>query len=133
MPQFESLTWRSSRLRLNSVQGVQNLQMYDMQINGHKLVAAALNPDAPVVRDAAEGIYGELLAQGVEVFFDDRDECPGVKFNDADLVGFPVRVVVGKRGVEQGQVELSLRRDREKTPVALADAVSKARELLDSA
>ncbi|OYW02347.1 MAG: hypothetical protein B7Z61_11655 [Acidobacteria bacterium 37-71-11] len=66
----------------------------------------------------------------MEVFYDDRDERPGVKFNDADLIGFPVRVVVGKKGVEQGQAELSLRRDRTKIPVSLADAVAKARELL---
>ena len=64
------------------------------------------------------------------MFYDDRDERPGVKFNDADLIGFPVRVVVGKKGVEQGQAELSLRRDRVKIPVPLGDAVAKARELL---
>ncbi len=67
------------------------------------------------------------------MFFDDRDERPGVKFNDADLIGFPVRVVVGKKGVEQGQAELSLRPDRVKLPVPLGEAVAKARELLDRA
>ena len=90
----------------------------------------ALNPDVPAVREAAERLYADLEAAGCEVFYDDRDERPGVKFNDADLIGFPVRVVVGKKGVEQGQAELSLRRDRVKTPVALADAVAKVRELL---
>jgi prolyl-tRNA synthetase len=92
----------------------------------------ALNPDVPAVRDAAERLYGELKATGCEVFFDDRDERPGVKFNDADLIGFPVRVVVGKKGVEQGQAELSLRRDQVKTPVALADACARAKELLET-
>jgi prolyl-tRNA synthetase len=91
----------------------------------------ALNPDQPAVREASEKIYTGLQEAGVEVFFDDRDERPGVKFNDADLIGFPVRLVVGKKGVEQGQAELSLRSDRVKTPVALADAVGKAKELLD--
>jgi prolyl-tRNA synthetase len=93
----------------------------------------ALNPDVPAVRDAAERLYGQLRDAGVEVFYDDRDERPGVKFNDADLIGFPVRVVVGKKGVEQGQAELSLRRDREKRPVPLADAPAATRRLLDSA
>jgi prolyl-tRNA synthetase len=92
----------------------------------------ALNPDVPAVRDAAERLYGEFAASGCEVFYDDRDERPGVKFNDADLIGFPVRAVVGKKGVEQGQAELSLRRDLVKTPVALADAVAKAKTLLDA-
>ncbi|MEW6336360.1 MAG: proline--tRNA ligase [Acidobacteriota bacterium] len=93
----------------------------------------ALNPDVPAVRDAAEAIYADLQAASIEVFYDDRDERPGVKFNDADLIGFPVRVVVGKKGVEQGQAEVSLRRDRAKLAVPLADAVAKARDLLDRA
>ncbi len=90
----------------------------------------ALNPDVKAVNDAAEKLYAELGAAGIEVFYDDRDERPGVKFNDADLIGFPLRVVVGKKGVEHGQVELSLRRDRAKIPVPLAVAVAKAKELL---
>jgi len=93
----------------------------------------ALNPDVPAVCEAAERLYTGLSEAGVEVFYDDRDERPGVKFNDADLAGFPVRVVVGKKGLEQDQVELSLRRDREKRPEPLATAVSKARELLAGA
>ena len=90
----------------------------------------ALNPDVPAVRDAAEKLYGELQGAGCEVFYDDRDERPGVKFNDADLVGFPVRAVVGKKGVELGQAELSLRRDKAKIPAVLGDAAAKAKELL---
>ena len=57
---------------------------------------------------------------------------PGVKFNDADLIGFPVRVVVGKKGVELGQAELSLRRDRAKVTAPLADAVARAKGLLET-
>ncbi len=93
----------------------------------------ALNPDVTAVREAAETLYGELRSQGVDLLFDDRDERPGVKFNDADLIGFPVRVVVGKKGVEQGVAELSLRRDREKVTAPLAEAAAKARALLDEA
>ena len=93
----------------------------------------ALNTDVPAVTEAAARLYGDLAAAGVEVFYDDREERPGVKFNDADLVGFPVRVVAGKKGIEQGQVELSLRRDRAKIAVPVVDAVVKARELLERA
>jgi prolyl-tRNA synthetase len=93
----------------------------------------ALNPDVPAVRDAAEKMYAELQTAGCEVFYDDRDERPGVKFNDADLVGFPVRAVIGKKGVEQDQAELSLRRDKAKIPTPLGEAVAKARELLEKA
>jgi prolyl-tRNA synthetase len=90
----------------------------------------ALNPDVPAVNDAAEKLYRDLQAAGLDVFYDDRDERPGVKFNDADLIGFPLRVVVGKKGVEQGQAELSLRRDRAKVAAPLDGAVAKAKELL---
>ena len=93
----------------------------------------ALNPDQPAVREASDTLYSELQSAGVEVFFDDRDERPGVKFNDADLIGFPVRLVVGKKGVEQGQAELSLRSDRVKVPVALGDSVAKAKQMLEDA
>ncbi len=93
----------------------------------------ALNTDVPAVTEAAGRLYGDLAAAGVEVFYDDREERPGVKFNDADLVGFPVRVVAGKKGLEQGQVELSLRRDRAKLAVPVGEAVAKARELLEQA
>lgn len=93
----------------------------------------ALNPDDPTVRATSERVYGELQAAGVETFFDDRDERAGVKFNDADLVGFPVRVIVGKKSAEQGMVELSLRRDKVKLPTPLAEGTAKVRELLDKA
>lgn len=93
----------------------------------------ALNPDDATVKETAERLYGELQAAGVEVLFDDRDERAGVKFNDADLVGFPVRVVVGKKNAEQGLVELSLRRDRAKTPTPIPDATASVRALLDKA
>ena len=90
----------------------------------------ALNPDVPAVREAADRLYGALQAAGIEVLFDDRDERPGVKFNDADLIGFPVRLVVGKKGIEQGQVEVSLRRDRIREGIPEADAVSRVQQLL---
>ncbi|MES1211039.1 MAG: His/Gly/Thr/Pro-type tRNA ligase C-terminal domain-containing protein, partial [Acidobacteriota bacterium] len=75
---------------------------------------------------------GQLQENGVEVLFDDRDERPGVKFKDADLVGFPVRLVVGAKSLAGGKVEVSLRRDREKQLVTVTEAVSKVMELLEA-
>jgi len=83
------------------------------------------------VRQETERIYAALREQGVDVLYDDRDERPGVKFNDADLIGVPVRIVVGARGLKEGKVELSHRRDREKVQVAKDDAVAKAIEMLE--
>lgn len=74
-------------------------------------VVVALQRDANVLQ-AADTLYAALKAAGVEVFYDDRDERPGVKFKDADLVGFPVRVVVGGKGLAKGVVEVSARRDK---------------------
>jgi prolyl-tRNA synthetase len=96
-----------------------------------EVVLLVLNADQPEVVAAAEQLYDELVAAGVDVLFDDRQERPGVKFNDMDLIGFPVRVVVGKRGIDSGEIELSLRRDGEKRPTPLADAVSAVRGLLE--
>ncbi len=66
------------------------------------------------VWDKAEALYGELSEAGLEVLYDDRQERVGVKFNDADLVGIPLQIAVGKRGLAQGQVELKLRRSGER-------------------
>ena len=69
-------------------------------------------------------------AAGVEVLLDDREERPGVKFADAELIGIPYRVTVGPRGVEQGIVELTTRRDLSMEEVAIADVGEKLAELV---
>lgn len=88
-----------------------------------EVLLIALNPKDDEVMAKAEELYRELSGRGVDVFFDDRKERPGVKFKDADLVGFPLRVVVGKKGLAEGKIEMSRRRDREKTLVAVDDAL----------
>jgi prolyl-tRNA synthetase len=89
-----------------------------------EVLVAALNVDDPEVRKTADEIHGKLTEQGIDVLYDDRDERPGVKFKDADLVGIPVRVFVGAKSLAQGKVEVSLRRDREKHLVAPGEAVA---------
>jgi prolyl-tRNA synthetase len=96
-----------------------------------EVVLAVLNADKPEVVEAGERIYRELAAAGVDVVFDDRPERPGVKFNDMDLIGFPVRVVLGQRGLAAGEVELSLRRDGVKRPTPIANLVADVKRLLD--
>jgi prolyl-tRNA synthetase len=75
------------------------------------------------VREAAERLYGELLAQGVDVILDDRGERPGVMFADWELIGVPHRVTLGERGLREGVVEYQHRRDSTATPVPLGDIV----------
>ena len=96
-----------------------------------EVLLAALNPDDGEVRRVAEQIYGQLLEKGIEVLYDDRDERPGVKFKDADLIGFPVRIVVGAKSLADGKVEVSLRRDRQKHLVPVGEALPKVMELLE--
>jgi prolyl-tRNA synthetase len=57
----------------------------------------------------AEKLYSELNAKGIDVIIDDRDERPGVKFKDADLVGFPIRIGIGEKSLAKGEVELKRR------------------------
>ncbi|HSL84239.1 MAG TPA: proline--tRNA ligase [Thermoanaerobaculia bacterium] len=98
-----------------------------------EVLVLELNPKGEAeVTAEAERLHDELLERGVDVLWDDRDERPGVKFNDADLLGVPVRIVVGARGLAEGKVELSHRRDREKVQVAKGEAVAKALELLEA-
>jgi len=77
-----------------------------------------------VVKGAAAQLYGELKAAGVDVVLDDRNERPGVMFADMELIGIPHRVVIGERGLKEGQLEYKGRRDAEPTMIAQADALS---------
>jgi prolyl-tRNA synthetase len=93
------------------------------------LVMALSTKDEQVV-EQADRLYAHLREQGVEVLYDDRDERPGVKFKDADLVGIPVRLVVGAKSLAEGRVEVSLRRDGEKILVPVENAIERVLELL---
>jgi len=89
----------------------------------------------PAVTAACDRLYDELHARGIEVLYDDRDERPGSKFKDADLIGLPYRLAVGKRFTESGQVELRRRRDGEQELLpedgAAAELARRIREELD--
>ncbi|MGD8112255.1 proline--tRNA ligase [Vibrio sp. TRT 17S01] len=75
------------------------------------------------VKEAAEKLYAELTAMGIEVLFDDRKERPGVMFSDMELIGIPHTIVVGDRSMKEGNFEYKNRRSGEKTAVAMADIV----------
>jgi prolyl-tRNA synthetase len=80
-------------------------------------------------RDAADRLYEELKAAGLDVLYDDRTSSAGEKFADAELLGCPIRLTLGKRGVEQGEVEVQIRRGREKRTIPLENAAEDAAEL----
>ena len=98
----------------------------------YQVVVDLLDPDSTDVAKVAEELERSLEAMGVDVIVDDRGERPGVKFKDADLIGFPVRVVVGAKGLAAGGVEVKRRsEDKSQTRVlAPADAPAAIAELL---
>lgn len=82
------------------------------------------------VSEIAEKLYQDLKTAGLEVLFDDRDESPGVKFNDADLIGVPLRITVGNRALKEGGVESKLRTESDKTLIPLDQVVDKVTETI---
>lgn len=98
-----------------------------------EVVVILANADEDAVRSHAERIYGELRDRGVEVALDDRPERAGAKFADADLIGYPVQVVVGKKGLERGEAEFKLRSTGERSSAPLDSAVDAAVSLLAAA
>jgi prolyl-tRNA synthetase len=98
-----------------------------------QVIVILANADDEPVRTEAERIYEELLEVGVEAVLDDRDERAGVKFADADLIGYPVQVTVGKRGIANGTADLKLRASGERSQAPLAGAAPAAVELLSTA
>ncbi|MBI4873614.1 MAG: proline--tRNA ligase [Acidobacteria bacterium] len=90
------------------------------------VVVTPVNINDAAQREAAEQIYNACLERGLDALLDDRDERPGVKFKDADLIGVPWRVVAGKK-LAQGLVEVVKRRTREKQDVAVAEVASSVR------
>jgi prolyl-tRNA synthetase len=88
-----------------------------------------VNVKDEAVRNTAERLYGELKAAGFDPLLDDRDERPGVKFKDADLLGIPIRVTVGAQLAKTGRVEVRTRRDKQDTAVPPEQVVATVREL----
>jgi prolyl-tRNA synthetase len=88
-----------------------------------------LGKEGEEARDVADRLYGELRDAGLEVLYDDRDASPGEKFADAELLGCPLRLTVGRRGIEAGEVEAQVRRGQEKRSLPLDGAAEAALEL----
>jgi prolyl-tRNA synthetase len=88
-----------------------------------------LGKDGTDERDLAERLYGELRKTGLDVLYDDRDAGPGTKFADAELLGVPLRLTVGRRTLEAGEIEAQVRRGREQRSVPLEDAAGAAADL----
>jgi len=104
--------------------------IWPVSVAPYHAIVTLVKPKDEEQAKLAEEIYQSLLVAGVEAVIDDRDERPGVKFKDADLLGFPIRITVGKRAGE-GIVEYKLRRDSEKSELSVAEAIENAIKLVN--
>ena len=103
--------------------------IWPVTIAPYEVLIVPTNPKDEAVVKTADGIHSELLSYGVDVLIDDRDERAGVKFNDGELLGIPIRVTVGPRGVKNGVVEVQLRGGAEREEVKIAEASARVREI----
>lgn len=101
--------------------------IWPMSVAPYHVIITLINPDDETQKTLAEQLYKDLMNKDVEVLLDDRKERPGVKFKDADLLGIPIRIIVGKMAGE-GQVEYKLRRDADKIQISSEEALKKAVE-----
>ncbi|OGP87829.1 MAG: proline--tRNA ligase [Deltaproteobacteria bacterium RBG_16_48_10] len=109
----------------------QNGIIFPMPIAPFQVLILPININMDSLRETAEQFYQTFSENGIEVLFDDREETPGVKFKDADLLGIPLRVTLGERNLKKGLVEIKKRRTGEISLVKKEEVQSKIKEMID--
>ena len=104
--------------------------IWPMSVAPYHVIITEVKPGDAVQDEVSQKIYDELTRAGVEVLWDDRDERPGVKFKDADLIGIPVRITVGKKAPE-GIVEYKLRREADRQDMTVDEAIQAAIDIVN--
>lgn len=99
--------------------------IWPISVAPYHVIITVMKPEDEVQAKVSEEIYEELMKGGAEVLLDDRKERPGVKFKDADLLGIPIRITVG-RGAADGIIEYKMRRDADKEELSVADGIARA-------
>ena len=105
--------------------------IWPMPLAPYEVALLPLQVQKPHVLEAAEKLFGELMDLGVETVLDDRDERPGMKFKDADLIGYPLRVTISEKSLKENQVELKYRATRQVEMVSINDAATILKQLRD--
>jgi prolyl-tRNA synthetase len=103
--------------------------IWPMSIAPYQVYLCPLYREGSRVNEVAEGSYAQLEAEGLEVLFDDRRESPGVKFNDADLLGIPIRVTISPRTLEKNSAEIKKRSEKEATLLPLEEVTARLKEM----
>ena len=109
----------------------QNGIIFPMPIAPFQVLILPVNIKMAFLRETAEQLYQTLLQNNIEVLYDDREETPGVKFKDADLIGIPLRVTLGEKNLKKGLVEIKKRRTGDVLLVKKEEVFSKVKELID--
>lgn len=104
--------------------------IWPISVAPYHVIITLIKPEDEAQKELADKIESELMKNNIEVLVDDRKERAGVKFNDADLIGIPIRITVGKMASE-GKVEYKLRRDSEMSVLTAEEAISSAKELIE--
>jgi prolyl-tRNA synthetase len=104
--------------------------IFPMPIAPFQVFLLPVNIKIGLLRETAEQLYQVLSTNGIEVLYDDREETPGVKFKDADLIGIPLRVTLGERNLKKGLVEIKKRRTGEISLVKKEETLSKIKEMI---
>ncbi|UCC16640.1 MAG: proline--tRNA ligase [Dehalococcoidales bacterium] len=99
--------------------------IWPMAIAPYQVYLCPLYRDGTEVSAIAERFYAELIEKGIEVLIDDREESPGVKFNDADLLGIPLRITISPRSLEKGSIEVKKRAEKDSELIPLEQAAEK--------
>ena len=107
----------------------ENGMILPMSIAPYQVCIVAINTKDEEIMNYANLLHDELIQNGVEVLLDDRDERPGVKFNDMDLIGIPIRITVGKK-LAEGKVELKLRTESEAVDVETSEVINKVKDIV---
>lgn len=105
--------------------------MWPVAIAPYEVVVVPVSSKDEEQMKIAEGLYTQLKGMGVDVLFDDRNERAGVKFNDADLIGYPVRITVGKKSAADQTVEIKIRRTGHEEVAAIADSAARVQAILN--
>ncbi len=109
----------------------QNGIIFPIPIAPFQVLILPVNMNIGLLKETAEQLYQTLPQSGIEVLYDDREESPGVKFKDADLVGIPLRVTLGEKNLKKGLVEIKTRRTGEILLVKKEEVLSKIKEMID--
>ena len=108
----------------------QNGIIFPMPIAPFQVLILPVNIKIDLLKETAEQLYQDLSEKGVEALYDDREETPGVKFKDADLIGIPLRITLGEKNLKKGLVEIKKRKTGEIILVRKEETVSKIREMI---